>query len=39
MNVIVRDKADYHQQTTERMDKHFVVPQWSAGRLGRSPPI
>lgn len=29
MNVIVREKADYHQQTTERMEKHFVVPQWS----------
>jgi L-fuculose-phosphate aldolase len=30
MNVVVRDKADYHKQTTERMNKHFVVPEWSA---------
>ncbi len=30
MNVIVRDKQAYHQQTTERMNRHFVVPEWSA---------
>lgn len=29
MNVIVRDKADYHEQTTQRMQKHFVVPDWT----------
>jgi L-fuculose-phosphate aldolase len=29
MNVIVRDKAEYHKQTTERMNEHFVVPEWS----------
>jgi L-fuculose-phosphate aldolase len=29
MNVVVRDKAEYHQQTSERMEKHFVVPAWS----------
>lgn len=26
---IVRDKSEYHQQTSERMEQHFVVPQWS----------
>ena len=25
----VRDKSEYHRQTTERMDRHFVVPDWS----------
>jgi L-fuculose-phosphate aldolase len=30
MNVVVRDKAEYHEQTTQRMEKHFVVPDWSA---------
>lgn len=29
MNVIVRDKDTYHQQTTERMDQHFALPEWS----------
>ena len=29
MNVVVRDKAQYHQQTSERIEKHFVVPEWS----------
>ncbi len=29
MNVIVRDKADYHEQTTQRMQQHFVVPEWT----------
>lgn len=26
---IVRDKDEYHRQTTERMDKHFLMPEWS----------
>jgi L-fuculose-phosphate aldolase len=26
---IVRDKAEYHRQTSERMERHFVVPDWS----------
>lgn len=30
MNVVVRDKEEYHKQTTERMNKHFVIPEWSA---------
>ena len=25
----VRDKAEYHAQTAERMERHFVVPDWS----------
>jgi L-fuculose-phosphate aldolase len=29
MEVKVRDKEDYHRQTTDRMNKHFVVPEWS----------
>jgi L-fuculose-phosphate aldolase len=29
MDAIVRDKQAYHQQTTERMNKHFVLPEWS----------
>jgi L-fuculose-phosphate aldolase len=29
MSVIVRDKETYHQQTTERMNKHFELPKWS----------
>lgn len=29
MNVVVRDKTEYHAQTTERMEKHFVVPEWT----------
>ena len=27
--MIVRDKEAYHQQTTERMNKHFELPSWS----------
>jgi L-fuculose-phosphate aldolase len=26
---VIRDKADYHQQTASRMEQHFVVPAWS----------
>lgn len=26
---IVRDKSEYHKQTAERMERHFVTPQWS----------
>lgn len=26
---IVRDKSEYHKQTSERMEKHFIVPRWS----------
>lgn len=29
MNVVVRDKAAYHEQTSQRMDTHFVMPEWS----------
>src|SRR2546421_5138870 len=29
MDLVVRDKADYHQQTDQRMNRHFVVPEWS----------
>ncbi len=29
MEAKVRDKDEYHRQTTERMNKHFVVPEWS----------
>ncbi|EKS29628.1 aldolase [Afipia felis] len=29
MEVKIRDKEDYHRQTTERMNKHFVVPEWT----------
>ncbi len=29
MSLIVRDKEAYHQQTTERMNKHFTLPNWS----------
>jgi L-fuculose-phosphate aldolase len=29
MNVLVRDKEAYHLQTTERMNKHFELPNWS----------
>ena len=25
----IRDKAYYHQQTSERMDKHLMTPPWS----------
>lgn len=25
---IVRDKSEYHKQTSERMEQHFVVPAW-----------
>lgn len=27
---IVRDKSEYHRQTSERMERHFAVPAWSA---------
>ena len=26
----VRDKGEYHRQTSERMERHFTVPDWSA---------
>jgi L-fuculose-phosphate aldolase len=29
MNVVVRDKSEYHEITTKRMNEHFVVPEWS----------
>src|SRR6185437_15522293 len=29
MNIVIRDKAEYHAQTTKRMEKHFVVPEWT----------
>jgi L-fuculose-phosphate aldolase len=29
MDVVVRDKAAYHQQTEERMDRHFELAGWS----------
>jgi L-fuculose-phosphate aldolase len=29
MGVVVRDKAAYHQQTEQRMDRHFESPGWS----------
>ena len=29
MEVKIRDKEDYHRQTTERMNKHFVIPEWT----------
>jgi L-fuculose-phosphate aldolase len=29
MNVVVRDKVAYHEQTTQRMNTHFVMPEWS----------
>ena len=25
----VRDKSEYHRQTSERMERHFAVPDWS----------
>ena len=37
MNVIVRDKQDYHHQTTERMSRFLEQPAWSAARSSRSP--
>lgn len=30
MTVVVRDKVEYHKQTTERMNKYFKVPEWTA---------
>jgi L-fuculose-phosphate aldolase len=30
MNIIVRDKQDYHRQTTERMSRFLEQPDWSA---------
>jgi L-fuculose-phosphate aldolase len=29
MQTMVRDKSEYHRQTGERMERHFVVPDWS----------
>jgi L-fuculose-phosphate aldolase len=29
MDIVVRDKAAYHQQTEERMDRHFGSASWS----------
>lgn len=29
MNVVIREKAEYHEQTARRMDEHFVLPDWS----------
>jgi len=29
MDAIVRNKSAYHQQTDERMNRHFQVPDWS----------
>ena len=29
MDAIVRDKRAYHEQTTQRMNEHFVLPEWS----------
>jgi L-fuculose-phosphate aldolase len=29
MDAIVRDKSAYHQQTDDRMNRHFEVPDWS----------
>ena len=29
MEAIVRDKSAYHQQTDDRMNRHFEVPDWS----------
>lgn len=29
MTAVIRDKSEYHKLTTERMNKHFVVPEWS----------
>jgi L-fuculose-phosphate aldolase len=25
----IRDKSDYHRQTSERMEQHFQMPNWS----------
>jgi L-fuculose-phosphate aldolase len=30
MDVMVREKETYHLQTTERMNKFFIAPDWSA---------
>lgn len=29
MTAIVRDKGEYHKLTSERMNKHFVIPDWN----------
>jgi L-fuculose-phosphate aldolase len=29
MDPIVRDKADYHRQTEDRMNRHFARPEWT----------
>jgi len=26
---VVRDKSEYHRQTSERMERHFTVPAWT----------
>ena len=33
MNVIVREKAEYHEITAQQMNKHFVMPEWSARQI------
>lgn len=30
MNAPIREKEAYHRQTTERMEKHFLMPDWNA---------
>ena len=27
--VIIRDKAEYHARTSEQMERHLPLPQWS----------
>jgi len=29
MSVVIRDKAAYHRQTDERLDRHFDAPDWT----------
>jgi L-fuculose-phosphate aldolase len=29
MTQTIREKAEYHRQTSERMERHFVLPDWS----------
>jgi L-fuculose-phosphate aldolase len=29
MNVVVREKSEYHEMTSRGMERHFVVPEWS----------
>src|SRR3954469_20899935 len=28
-DVIIRDKAEYHERTTDQMERHLTVPPWS----------